>query len=137
MLQNLTQTRAFIRKKDKIARNEKWKKQLWVYKSVSLEHYIKHNSLFSEVCTIICFFRFYPYILLVSCLFMLATIFIYGFHYKQLLNHKTWIMIHHTFTLMIAFVILALNQIINVKEISQGFCKFSGNSHHIANNFPK
>ena len=51
-----TKTRAFIRDENKLAWNEKWKKQLWVFVyikygkfwSVSLELFIKHKPLFSE-----------------------------------------------------------------------------------------
>ena len=45
---------AFIREKHKVSRNEKWKKQLWVFVyikygkfwSISLGHFIKHKLLF-------------------------------------------------------------------------------------------
>ena len=53
-----TLTRAFIRRKNKVAWNEKWKKQLWVFVyikydkfwSISLGHFIKHEPLISEEC---------------------------------------------------------------------------------------
>ena len=49
---------AFIRGKNKVAQNEKWKKKLWVfvyikygkYCSVSPGHFIKHKPLISEEC---------------------------------------------------------------------------------------
>ena len=54
----LTKTRAFIRGKNKVAQNEKWKKLLWVFVfikygkfwSISLELFIKHKPLLSEEC---------------------------------------------------------------------------------------
>ena len=41
--------------KNKVAQNEKWKKQLWVFVcikyGISLGHFIKHKPLISEECT--------------------------------------------------------------------------------------
>ena len=62
----LTQTRAFIRENSKVARNEKWKKQHWVFVhikygkfwSISLELFIEHKPWnWQEWSTFVCMYK--------------------------------------------------------------------------------
>jgi hypothetical protein len=70
--------------------------------------------------------RFYPYILMVSCLFLLATLIIYTIWSKFLLNHYTRIVRHFTFSMMVAFIVLVINQMYSFSENYPTLCIFFG-----------
>lgn len=83
-----------------------------------------HNHLFFFNLNL--FSRFYPYIMLLSCLFLLITLIIYS-AIPKLLNHYTRIMRHYVVTIMVAFLILAIQNLIGkLDKTSPGACKFLG-----------
>ncbi len=71
-------------------------------------------------------FRFYPYVLLLSSLFLCATLIVYT-AFPKLLNHYTRVMRHFTFTMMISFVNLAINQLVSLVDSNPIMCKVFGN----------
>ena len=77
-------------------------------------------------------FRFYPYIMLISCVFLLVTLLIYSI-VPGLLNHYTRIMRHFVATILIAFLIMVVNQMEykdgHLKDIQPEFCLFLGKSN--------
>ena len=56
------------------------------------------------------FSRFYPYILVVSCIFLLITFLVYSIYASSLLTHYTKLMLHVCITLFTAFLVLCINQ---------------------------
>lgn len=83
------------------------------------------ETIAAEVCRTIFKrhkFEFYPYVMLLSCLFLLATLVIY-MAYPKLLNHYTRVMRHFTFAFFIAFLTLSFNQLVAVGNWSQWLCK--------------
>ena len=83
-----------------------------------------NNLLF--FCNHNLFSRFYPYIMLLSCLFLLITLIIYS-AIPKLLNHYTRLMRHYVVTIMVAFVVLAIQNLVgNLTETEPGACKFYG-----------
>ena len=77
------------------------------------------------VLMILCFCRVYPYILIVSAIFMLITIVIYT-AYPKLLNHYSRLMRQYSFSMMLAFSFLAIIQLKAKDEINVGLCIFFG-----------
>ena len=74
----------------------------------------------------IMYFRFYPYILIVSCLFLLATLIIYSV-IPKLLNHYTRLMRHYVVSIMVAFLTLATTNLEgDIHRTNPGLCKFLG-----------
>ena len=71
------------------------------------------------------FDRFYPVVLCISCIFLLATIFVYT-KYDELLNHYTRIMRHFAISMFFAFFVLIINQTTDFVEESQAICKVIG-----------
>ena len=65
--------------------------------------YITLQFTFFIICS------WYPYVMLVTSVFLLTTIGIYTY-FQKLLNFYTRIMRHFSFSLFVAFVILSLNQ---------------------------
>ena len=74
---------------------------------------------------ILCFCRVYPYILIVSAIFMLITIVIYT-AYPKLLNHYSRLMRQYSFSMMLAFSFLAIIQLKAKDEMNIGVCVFFG-----------
>ena len=72
--------------------------------------------------------RFYPAIMFVSFILLAATFGIYTKRSnKELLDHLTRIMRHYVFTMGIAFLVLSINQVFNLKETSSALCIITGN----------
>ena len=78
------------------------------------------NNAFTKLC-----YRFYPVILAISCIFLLATVYIYT-RYEELLNHYTRIMRHFAISMCCAFFVLIVNQSTDFVKDSPGFCKLLG-----------
>ena len=74
---------------------------------------------------ILCFCRVYPYILIVSAIFMLITIVIYTV-YPKLLNHYSRLMRQYSFSMMLAFSFLAIIQLKAKDEMNISLCVFFG-----------
>ena len=79
----------------------------------------------------------YPYVMLVTSVFLLVTIAIYTY-FQKLLNFYTRIMRHFAFSLFVAFVILSLNQmsfwsdmVEAMDEAGNILCKASGKASAI------
>ena len=83
------------------------------------------NMLKAEVCVEIkehgSKFKFYPYIQMVSCFFLLLTLIVYSV-VPNLLNFYSRLMRHYVVTLFMAFSILATIQLDNIYR--QLFCYF-------------
>ena len=84
-------------------------------------------------------FSWYPYVMLVTSVFLLATIGIYTY-FQKLLNFYTRIMRHFAFSLFVSFVILSLNQMSFWSELVEAMdeagvilCKTSGKTLAITN----
>lgn len=71
-------------------------------------------------------FRFYPYLLAISCIFLLITIMVYS-SYKKLLNNYTRILRYYCITMFLAFIVLSMDQF-RLSELNSFDCKVSGNS---------
>ena len=69
--------------------------------------------------------NFFPYILILSCIFLLATFIIYTV-VPNLLNKYTRLRRHYVITIMIAFIIIAINNFVGTQEIHPIFCKLFG-----------
>jgi hypothetical protein len=69
--------------------------------------------------------RFYPYILIASSICLFITLIIYT-AYPKLLNHYTRIMRHFTLSMMLAFIILSINQLTPVANYSMNLCRLFG-----------
>ena len=83
-------------------------------------------ALVVSIFNFVMFFRFYPYILIVSCLFLLATLIIYSV-IPKLLNHYTRLMRHYVVSIMVAFLTLATTNLEgDIHETNPGLCKFLG-----------
>ena len=95
--------------------------------------YITLQFTFFIICS------WYPYVMLVTSVFLLATIGIYTY-FQKLLNFYTRIMRHFAFSLFVAFVILSLNQMSFWSELVEAMdeagvilCKTSGKTLAITN----
>ena len=69
--------------------------------------------------------NFFPYILILSCIFLLATFIIYTV-VPNLLNKYTRLRRHYVITIMVAFIIIAINNFVGTQEIHPIFCKLFG-----------
>ena len=68
----------------------------------------------------------YPILLILSSMLLLMTFSIYTIN-KNLLDHLTRIMRHYVFNMFVAFILLTLNQGVNIKEtLSEAACEFIG-----------
>jgi hypothetical protein len=83
---------------------------------------------------IICI-RFYPYVLMVSSVFLVATLIVYTVWSKQLLNHYTRVMRHFTFTMALSFVVLSINQMYSFSQNYPTLCIFFGKYSNCLNSF--
>ena len=99
-----------------------------------MSNYISRS--FTRICPFYqsCYFRFYPYLLLISCFFLFLTIIIYT-AWPKLLSQYTRIMRHYTLNLFFAFIILAINQFHTLKDVNLGLCIASGKNEFISNIF--
>ena len=70
-------------------------------------------------------FSWYPYVLLVSSLFLLITIGVYTY-FHQLLNEYTRIMRHFAIAMYAAFTLLAILQLVSMDTLGDELCKASG-----------
>ena len=73
-------------------------------------------------------FKFYPYILIISNIFLLATFVIYVMYRKTLLRHYTKLMLHLCGTLFAAFLVLAINQFYHFANHYITLCRMFGKS---------
>ena len=72
------------------------------------------------------FFRFYPYIMLISCVLLLATLVIYSAIVPKLLNHYTRLMRHYVVAIMMAFSCMSINHLMKGLTRNPGPCKLLG-----------
>ena len=70
-------------------------------------------------------YRFYPYILMFSAVLMLITIFVYTKFDKLLKSHYNRLMRQYSFSMMMSFIFLAINQLESFKD-HHGLCYFFG-----------
>ena len=73
-------------------------------------------------------FRFYPYIQLISCVLLLATLVVYSV-VPKLLNSYTSLMRHYVFNILIAFLVLAIFKLVKQKQsepVNPSICTFIG-----------
>ena len=70
-------------------------------------------------------FRFYPYILITSAVFLLLTLIVYSF-WSRLLNPYTRLMRHFALSMMLAFILLSVNQMVAFGDISSAVCAING-----------
>ena len=93
-----------------------YKKKMW---NCTLLFHVKVHFL-----TI--FFRFYPYIMLVSCMLLLVTLVMYS-AIPKLLNHYTRLMRHYVVAIMMAFSCMAVSHLKeDLTNTNPGACKFLG-----------
>ena len=78
-------------------------------------------------------FAFYPYILIVSNVFLLATFVIYIMYGKTLLRHYTKLMLHLCGTLFTAFLVLAINQFYHFANHYITSCRIFGKKLVVSN----
>ena len=71
-------------------------------------------------------YRFFPYILVLSCVFLLITFSIYIRFASKLLNHYTTLMLHLCITLFVAFFILSINQFYHFAKDYIVLCQIFG-----------
>ena len=70
-------------------------------------------------------FRFYPYVLLTSTVFLLLTLIVYSY-WSRLLNPYTRLMRHFALSMMLAFILLSINQLVAFGDISSIVCAANG-----------
>lgn len=67
-------------------------------------------------------FSWYPVILSISTLFLLATLVIFSLKHVVLINNYTSIVWHFVLCMFIAFIILIFNQSTEIKPVSEPLC---------------
>ena len=70
--------------------------------------------------------RYYPIVLITSSIFLSVTFCIYTAK-KHLLDHLTRIIRHYAFNMLVAFLVLSINQAFDIKESSEVGCVIIGN----------
>ena len=85
---------------------------------INLRNYHQHIFTFKH--------RYYPIVLITSSIFLSVTFCIYTAK-KQLLDHLTRIMRHYAFNMLVAFLVLSINQAFDIKESSEVGCVIIGN----------
>ena len=78
-------------------------------------------------------FSFYPVVLGVSCFFMIITLVIYS-RDKAIRNNYTWIVSHFVLNMLLAFIILIVNQSADIKTLNEGLCTAIGKHLTIRSN---
>ena len=78
------------------------------------------------------FFRFYPYIMLTSCFFLMVTMIVYSI-VPKLLNSYSKLMIHYSTSLMLGLLCMALNHLVKDKLERPKLCSFLGKVTLISN----
>lgn len=86
------------------------------------------SDLIAEICRKIQNhdkFGFYPYILISSTVFLAITLVVYTV-FNRLQNVYTLLMRHFAGNMMLAFILLAINQLVTFGNISLSLCKLNG-----------
>ena len=78
-------------------------------------------------------FSFYPVVLGISCFFMIITLVIYS-RDKAIRNNYTWIVSHFVLNMLLAFIILIVNQSADIKTLNEGLCTAIGKHLTIRSN---
>ena len=76
------------------------------------------------------FFRFYPYIMLTSCFFLVVTMIVYSF-VPKLLNSYSKLMLHYSTSLMLGLLCMAVIQLGNNWHEKPKSCSFLGKCANI------
>ena len=69
--------------------------------------------------------RYYPIFLIISSLLLATTFSFYSFR-RRLLDHLTRIMRHFAGNMLVAFLVLSINQVFEVKKSSEAGCYLIG-----------
>ena len=78
-------------------------------------------------------FSFYPVVLGISCFFMIITLGIYS-RDKAIRNNYTWVVWHFVLNMLLAFIILIVNQSADIKTLNEGLCTTIGKHLTIRSN---
>ena len=85
-------------------------------RSLSYKSHIALGNHYLHIFFLISYiFRFYPYIQLICCILLLATLVVYSV-VPKLLNPYTSLMRHYVFNILIAFLVLAIFQLVEQKR---------------------
>ena len=91
--------------------------------------FLPHTRFTNTYTYLICF-RFYPYIMLTSCIFLVVTVIVYSV-VPKLLNSYSKLMLHYSTSLMLGLLCMAIIQLGNNWHEKPKSCSFLGKCVYI------